>query len=76
MLSRNDLAPRNRPAWNEADDHGPVDEQAASTLFKLLDVLDDNDDVQRVSTNFDVDEEVMERLSADGTDPRSAGGSF
>jgi len=42
----------------------PVDEQAASTLFKLLDVLDDNDDVQRVSTNFDVDEEVMERLSA------------
>ncbi len=42
----------------------PIDEQAASTLFKLLDVLDDNDDVQRVSTNFDVDEEVMERLSA------------
>lgn len=42
----------------------PVDEQAASTLFKLLDVLDDNDDVQQVSTNFDVDEEVMERLSA------------
>ncbi len=42
----------------------PIDEQAASTLFKLLDLLDDNDDVQRVSTNFDVDEEVMERLSA------------
>lgn len=42
----------------------PVDEQAAATLFKLLDVLDDNDDVQRVSTNFDVDEEVLERLSA------------
>jgi transcriptional/translational regulatory protein YebC/TACO1 len=41
-----------------------VDEQAASTLFKLIDVLDDNDDVQRVAANFDVDEEVMERLSA------------
>lgn len=42
----------------------PIDEQAASTLFKLIDMLDDNDDVQRVATNFDVDEEVMERLSA------------
>ena len=40
-----------------------VDEQAASTLFKLLDVLDDNDDVQRVASNFDVSEDVMERLS-------------
>ena len=42
----------------------PVDEQAASTLFKLIDVLDDNDDVQRVATNFEVDDAVMERLSA------------
>ena len=40
-----------------------VDEQAASTLFKLLDVLDDNDDVQRVASNFDVPDDVMERLS-------------
>jgi len=42
----------------------PVDEQAASTLFKLLDVLDDNDDVQRVAANFDIADDVMERLSA------------
>ena len=42
----------------------PVDERAAETLFKFLDVLDDSDDVQRVSTNFEVDDEVMERLSA------------
>ncbi|MCG8509416.1 MAG: YebC/PmpR family DNA-binding transcriptional regulator [Rhodospirillales bacterium] len=42
----------------------PVDEQAASTLFKLLGVLDENDDVQRVMSNFDVPEDVMERLSA------------
>lgn len=42
----------------------PVDEQAASTLFKLMDVLDDNDDVQRVAANFEVDDAVMERLSA------------
>jgi len=42
----------------------PVDEDAARTLMKLIDVLDDNDDVQTVSANFDIDERVMERLSA------------
>ena len=42
----------------------PVDEDAARTLMKLIDALDDNDDVQMVSANFDIDEQVMERLSA------------
>ena len=41
-----------------------VDEDAAVTLFKLLDTLEDNDDVQRVASNFDIAEDVMERLSA------------
>ncbi|MDD9875884.1 MAG: YebC/PmpR family DNA-binding transcriptional regulator [Magnetovibrio sp.] len=41
-----------------------VDEDTAGTLLKLLDVLDDNDDVQRVAANFDVDETVLEKLSA------------
>jgi YebC/PmpR family DNA-binding regulatory protein len=41
-----------------------VDEGTAETLLKLIDALEDNDDVQRVSANFDVDDEVMERLSA------------
>ncbi len=42
----------------------PVDEGTAETLFKLLEVLDDNDDVQRVAANFDVSDEVMAKLSA------------
>ena len=42
----------------------PVDEGTAETLFKLLDALEDNDDVQRVSVNFEVADDVMERLSA------------
>mgnify|MGYP001143776841 CR=1 FL=1 len=42
----------------------PVDEDTARTLMKLIDVLDDNDDVQTVSANFEIDEQVMERLSA------------
>jgi YebC/PmpR family DNA-binding regulatory protein len=42
----------------------PLDEDAAQTLFKLLEALDDSDDVQQVSANFDVDDAIMERLSA------------
>lgn len=42
----------------------PVDEQAAETLFKFIDVLDDNDDVQRVAANYDVSDEILEKLGA------------
>jgi YebC/PmpR family DNA-binding regulatory protein len=41
-----------------------VSEDAAGTLFGLLDALDDDDDVQRVAANFEVSDEVMERLGA------------
>ncbi|OEJ68671.1 YebC/PmpR family DNA-binding transcriptional regulator [Magnetovibrio blakemorei] len=41
-----------------------LDEQAASTMFKLIDVLEDNDDVQSVSSNFAVSDEVLAKLSA------------
>ncbi len=41
-----------------------VDEDKARTLFKLLETLEDNDDVQRVSSNFEVSDEVMQKLSA------------
>jgi YebC/PmpR family DNA-binding regulatory protein len=41
-----------------------IDERQAETVFKLLAVLDDNDDVQRVMANYEVSDEVLERLSA------------
>ena len=41
-----------------------VDEEQATTLFKLLDVLEDNDDVQNVFANFEVGDDVMKKLSA------------
>lgn len=41
-----------------------TDEQVAQTLIKLLEILEDNDDVQRVQANFDISQDVMERLSA------------
>ncbi len=41
-----------------------VDEKHAETLLKLLDALDDNDDVQQVAANFEIADEVMARLTA------------
>ena len=39
-----------------------VDESDAATLFKLIDTLDDDDDVQTVWGNYEVSDEVMEKL--------------
>ena len=41
-----------------------IDIDVARSLFKLIDTLEDNDDVQSVSANFDVDEQVIESLNA------------
>jgi YebC/PmpR family DNA-binding regulatory protein len=41
-----------------------TDEHSAQTLLKLLEILEDNDDVQRVQANFDMAQELVERLSA------------
>ena len=41
-----------------------IDEDAAAGLFKLLETLEDSDDVQNVYANFEVGEDVMARLSA------------
>ena len=40
----------------------PLDEQGARKLFRLMEALDDSDDVQNVWANFDVSDEVMERV--------------
>ncbi len=42
----------------------PIDEQQASSLIKLLEVLEDSDDVQRVSANFDIPKDVLDQLDA------------
>ena len=39
-----------------------VNEDQAKTLLKLIDVLEDNDDVQKVYANFDISDEIMEKL--------------
>ena len=39
-----------------------VGEDDAGTLFKLIDALDDDDDVQTVWGNYDIPDEVLEKL--------------
>ena len=41
-----------------------LDEEKATGLLKLIDVLEDNDDVQNVYANFDIPDDVAQRLSA------------
>jgi YebC/PmpR family DNA-binding regulatory protein len=42
----------------------PVDEDAARKVFKLIDVLEDCDDVQNIYANFDVSDEVLAKIDA------------
>jgi YebC/PmpR family DNA-binding regulatory protein len=42
----------------------PLDEDSAKTLFRLLESLEDSDDVQNVYANFDISDEIMEKVSS------------
>ena len=42
----------------------PVDADKAQTMLKLIGLLEDDDDVQNVYSNFDVDEETLASLTA------------
>lgn len=44
----------------------PVTGKAAEQVLKLVEVLDDHDDVQKVYANFDIPDEVMEQVEAAG----------
>jgi YebC/PmpR family DNA-binding regulatory protein len=41
----------------------PVEEDGAAKLMKLIDALEDQDDVDTVHANFDVDADVLERVA-------------
>ena len=41
-----------------------LDEENATGLLKLVDALEDNDDVQNVYANFDIPDDIAQRLSA------------
>lgn len=50
-------------SW-EAQNLISVSEDTARTLFKLMDVLEDNDDIQAVYSNVDVDDDILQKLGA------------
>jgi YebC/PmpR family DNA-binding regulatory protein len=52
-----------RLSWKPLNTVSP-DEEAAVTLLKLINALDENDDVQTVEGNFDIAQELLERLTA------------
>jgi transcriptional/translational regulatory protein YebC/TACO1 len=33
-------------------------------MLKLMEILDEHDDVQKVNANFDIPEEIMEKVAA------------
>lgn len=41
-----------------------VSEENAEKVLKLMNALEDNDDVQNVYANFDIEDGVMEKLNA------------
>ena len=41
-----------------------LDKDAAAKMFRLVDALEDLDDVQNIFANYDVSDEVMEALDA------------
>jgi YebC/PmpR family DNA-binding regulatory protein len=43
----------------------PVEEGDAKKLLRLIDALDDLDDVQSVFSNYDIEDEIMERVLSD-----------
>lgn len=48
--------------WKPQNEIPVETEDKANSVFKLIDVLEDNDDVQKVSANFDIPEDIMEKL--------------
>ena len=42
----------------------PVDDEAAEKLLRLVETLEDNDDVQTVYANFELSESLMQKMSA------------
>lgn len=42
----------------------PVDEDQARSIMKMIALLEDDDDVQNVFANFDISEDILNKLTA------------
>jgi YebC/PmpR family DNA-binding regulatory protein len=52
-------------AW-DANVETPADAETAASVMKLIDALEDDDDVQVVTSNMDASDEIMEQIMAVG----------
>lgn len=43
-----------------------LDEKASEQMLRLMEILDDHDDIQKVHANFDIPDEIMEKVAAAG----------
>jgi len=43
----------------------PLDEKQARTILKLMEAIEDHDDVQKVYANFDITEELLQRIAGE-----------
>jgi YebC/PmpR family DNA-binding regulatory protein len=41
-----------------------LEEKTAEQMLRLMEILDEHDDVQKVNANFDIPEEIMEKVAA------------
>jgi len=42
----------------------PIDEKPAEQILRLIDKIEDNDDVQKVHANYDISNEIMEKVAS------------
>lgn len=52
------------PTW-KSQTTAELNEDQAGTFLKLMEILEDDDDVQNVSSNFEVSEELLAKLTAE-----------
>jgi transcriptional/translational regulatory protein YebC/TACO1 len=57
------VPPDNAEVTFRASTTAGLDRDAAETLLKMVDALEDLDDVQEVHTNADIPDEILESLS-------------
>ena len=62
IINKYGLTSSSELVW-KSDNNVDIEKDSAEKLFKLINTLEDNDDVQSVSSNFEVSDEVMKTLT-------------
>ncbi|MGV6826127.1 MAG: YebC/PmpR family DNA-binding transcriptional regulator [bacterium] len=64
QLTAAGFEPENAEITFEAENKSPLDQEAAEKFMKLVDTLEDLDDVQEVYSNADIADDILEALEA------------